>query len=142
MNLSIFEQRVHGFHTDLYGHVNNARYLEILEAARWQLLREVLDVDEWHRKGRLFVVVRIDISYRFRAGLGDDLVIESQGGDLGRTSGKVRQRIVRKEDGREVVEAEVTYVVVDAESGRPLRMEGEIAETLLRMKPDGERKSR
>ena len=27
--------KVRGYHLDLYGHVNNARYLEFLEEARW-----------------------------------------------------------------------------------------------------------
>ena len=29
------EVRVRGFHVDVYQHVNNARYLEFLEDARW-----------------------------------------------------------------------------------------------------------
>ncbi|XLM23374.1 thioesterase, partial [Chromobacterium piscinae] len=27
--------KVRGYHLDLFGHVNNARYLEFLEEARW-----------------------------------------------------------------------------------------------------------
>ena len=30
--------KVYGYHLDMYGHVNNARYLEFLETARWQLI--------------------------------------------------------------------------------------------------------
>lgn len=32
---SDFTVRVLNYHLDGYGHVNNARYLEFLEAARW-----------------------------------------------------------------------------------------------------------
>ena len=35
--------RVRGYHLDLYGHVNNARYLEFLEEARWDLFDNNLD---------------------------------------------------------------------------------------------------
>mgnify|MGYP000449938842 CR=1 FL=1 len=34
MTFASFHLRVHGFHCDLYGHVNHARYLEFLEAAQ------------------------------------------------------------------------------------------------------------
>ena len=31
---------VRGYHLDLYRHVNNARYLEFLEEARWQFMED------------------------------------------------------------------------------------------------------
>ena len=81
--------RVQGFHCDLYGHVNNARYLEFLEAARWDALHDAVDVELWHDRGLRFVVVNIDIDYRRPATLGHVLVIRTRGGDIGRTSAKV-----------------------------------------------------
>jgi thioesterase-3 len=124
---------VHGFHCDLYGHVNHARYLEFLEAARWEMLGEALELDSWHDEGRHFVIVRVDISYRAAATLGDRLVVKSWGGRVGKTSAEVHQEIVRPADGRTVVEATITYVILDAETGRPLRLGGEIADSLRRM---------
>ena len=132
MTVQRFDQQVHGFHCDLYGHVNNARYLEFLEAARWEMLSGVLDLEEWHERGRRFVIVRIDISYRAAATLGDRLRVESWGGEIGRTSARVHQRILRPADGRVVAEAEITYVILDADRGRPLRLDGELAEALSR----------
>jgi thioesterase-3 len=38
------EIRIRGYHTDLYQHVNNARYLEFLEEGRWQLLEDHMDL--------------------------------------------------------------------------------------------------
>ena len=32
--------KVHGYHLDVYQHVNNARYLEFLEEARWNALED------------------------------------------------------------------------------------------------------
>ena len=34
--------RVRNYHLDGYGHVNNARYLEFLEEARWAFLRNTV----------------------------------------------------------------------------------------------------
>ena len=32
---------IHNFHLDGYGHVNNARYLEFLEQARWHYFQQL-----------------------------------------------------------------------------------------------------
>ena len=133
MSVITHEFRVLGFHCDLYGHVNHARYLEFLEAARWEMLGEALELHTWHDRGRRFVIVRVDISYRAAATLGDELRVESWGGEIGKTSARVHQRIVRPADGAVVVEATITYVVLDAGTGRPLRLTGELAEGLGRM---------
>ena len=42
--------KVRGFHTDLYGHVNNARYLEFLEEARWEFLEQHMNYKKWEKK--------------------------------------------------------------------------------------------
>ena len=133
MTFASFDLRVHGFHCDLYGHVNHARYLEFLEAARWEMLGDTVELDVWHQEGRRFVIVRVDISYRAAATLGEELRVESRGGEMGKSSARIHQRIVRRSDERTIVEAEITYVILDAESGRPLRLAGEIAEALARM---------
>lgn len=133
--------RVHGFHCDLYGHVNNARYLEFLEAARWDLLRGHIDIDEWHRRGWLFVVVRIEISYRKTAGLGDELVIESVGGKVGSRSSSVHQVVSHAKDGARVADATVTFVVLDEKTGRPMKLEGEIRRGLEQLGLDQESSS-
>lgn len=120
---------VHGFHCDLYGHVNNARYLEFLEAGRWELLRDRIDVHDWHRRGWLFVIARIDISYRAAATLGDRLTVHSEAGAVGRRSATVQQRI-ENQDGRTVVEATITFVILDRDTQRPLPLDGEIRASL------------
>ena len=133
MTFASFDLRVHGFHCDLYGHVNHARYLEFLEAARWEMLGESVEVEAWHDQGRRFVIVRVDISYRAAATLGEDLTVESWGGEIGKSSARVHQRIVRPADGAMIVEATITYVILDAATGRPLRLTGELAEALAGM---------
>ncbi|MFC0140602.1 YbgC/FadM family acyl-CoA thioesterase, partial [Erwinia mallotivora] len=70
--------KVRGYHLDVYQHVNNARYLEFLEEARWAWL-EQLDVFNWMTENRLaFVLVNININYRRPAVLGDELNIRRQ----------------------------------------------------------------
>ena len=126
MSALVHRAKVYGFHCDLYGHVNNARYLEFLEAARWELLGSALDIEDWHRRGWLFVVVHVDIAYRAAATSGDELEVTAWGGEISRTSAKVHQRVTRVSDQRTVAEAVITYVILDRDRQRPLPLEGEI----------------
>ncbi|MEB1020969.1 YbgC/FadM family acyl-CoA thioesterase, partial [Citrobacter freundii] len=69
--------KVRGFHLDVYQHVNNARYLEFLEEARWDGL-ENSDSFQWMTAHNIaFVVVNININYRRPAVLSDLLTITS-----------------------------------------------------------------
>ena len=132
------EITVHGFHCDLYGHVNNARYLEFLEAARWEAIKGALDVAEWHRRGWLFVIARIDIAYRAPATLGDRLTVTTWQGEFSGRSARVIQRVTGPE-GRTVADATITYVILDRDTQRPLPIEGEIREALERLpRADGD----
>ncbi len=70
--------KVRGYHLDVYQHVNNARYLEFLEEARWDGL-ENSDSFQWMTAHNIaFVVVNININYRRPAVLSDLLTITSQ----------------------------------------------------------------
>ena len=55
--------KVRGYHLDFYGHVNNARYLELLEEARWRMLEGRVDLNRWQRENRALVVVRMGFSF-------------------------------------------------------------------------------
>jgi len=43
MKPSITEIKVRGYHMDFYGHINNARYLELLEEGRWSLSLSLME---------------------------------------------------------------------------------------------------
>ncbi len=68
--------RVRGFHIDVFQHVNNARYLEFLEEARWEWL-DGEPAAQWMAENQIaFIVVNININYRRPAVLGDLLRID------------------------------------------------------------------
>ena len=122
--------RVRGFHTDLYGHVNNARYLEFLEEARWALLEAGPGLDWWTDQGLGFVVASITIHYRLPATLGWDLIIRSRPGETGRRSARIHQEILHEATGETIAEAEITFVVVDMGTGRSVPLDGRLVEAL------------
>lgn len=122
---------VRAYHLDGYNHVNNARYLEFLEEARWQyydnISKEALQTSTW-----AFVIVNINIDYKFPATLGDVLRIDTQVEKMGNTSMTFQQTVYLNESEKIVCSALVTFVILDKQSGRPLPIDGEIKQVLLK----------
>ena len=52
--------KVRGYHLDLYSHVNNARYLEFLEEARWSFFEDKSDLPRFMKSGLALIVVNIN----------------------------------------------------------------------------------
>jgi len=108
--------KVRGYHLDLYGHVNNARYLEFLEEARWAMIEEKIDLGELKERGIGMVVVNINIDYKLPAGLGAVLQVTSRISRVGSKSATVEQSITEKRTGQLIAGALVTFVVIDINS--------------------------
>ena len=122
--------RVRGYHLDLYGHVNNARYLEFLEEARWGYLETGRGLPWWQEQGLGFIVAAISINYRRPAGLGVDLEIRTRMSRIGGRSAIIHQDVVNAATGEVVADADVTFVVVSLATGRPVALEGDVKAAL------------
>ena len=124
--------KVRGYHLDVYQHVNNARYLEFLEEARWHGL-ENSDSFHWMTAHNIaFVVVNININYRRPAVLSDLLTITSQLQQLNGKSGILSQVITLEPEGQVVADALITFVCIDLKTQKALALEGELREKLSR----------
>lgn len=123
------EIKVRGYHLDLYGHVNNARYLEFLEEARWAMM-ENGDLDWFMQQGYALVVSRIDIRYQRPAGMGDVLRVETWLDHLQSRSGIIQQRVLNVATGKQVAAAEVTFAVLQPNRAGAVPIAGEIAARL------------
>jgi thioesterase-3 len=122
--------KVRGYHLDMYGHVNNARYLEFLEEARWALMEEQPAVAGLHARGLSFVVVNINIDYRRPATNGDELTIASRLAHVGNRSMAFEQVVTLAGTDEVVAQARVTFVLVDSASGRPVVIDDELRTAL------------
>ncbi|WP_348944541.1 acyl-CoA thioesterase [Chitinibacter sp. FCG-7] len=126
--------KVRGYHLDLYGHVNNARYLEFLEEARWAMIEDCGGV-EWFSERRLALVVsRIDIRYKRAATMGDVLVIRSTLSQLREREGQITQEVVRQDNGKLVAQADVTFAAIHPEQPGAQLIVGELAERFALMR--------
>lgn len=122
----VTELKVRGYHVDVFRHVNNARYLEFLEDARWTFMESRPALDLLAERGYVFMVVNININFRYAAGLNDELIIETFAPGFGKKSAVMRQEIRLKKDGTLVVDVENTFVIADGETGKALPLEGEL----------------
>ena len=124
--VTITNIKVYGFHLDMYGHVNNARYLEFLESARWEFIAENMDLRDLDKKGIAFLVVNININYRHPATIGQILEIETNMAHISAKSAKVHQEIRIKGQDQLVADAVITFVIIDAKLKKVLPIKGEV----------------
>lgn len=122
--------KVRGFHLDVYQHVNNARYLEFLEEARWEGLENSTCFRWMVEHNIAFVVVNININYRRPAVLSDLLTITSELKQLNDKSGILRQVITRGAENDVVADALITFVCIDLKTQKSLPLEGTLREHL------------
>ena len=124
MKVEMFESvhKVRSYECDIYGHVNNATYLNYLEFARMEVLEQKgLTLEKLQKEGFLIVIRRIDIEYKSPAVATEQLLIRTHLKSFQRTSGIFHQQIVRLNDNKEIAKADVTWVIVNT-AGRPVRI--------------------
>lgn len=125
--------KVRGYHLDVYQHVNNARYLEFLEEARWDGLENSAGFQWMSAHHIAFVVVNININYRRPAVLGDVLTVTSKVEQLNGKSGILSQVVTLNPEGQVVADAQITFVCIDLKTQKALPLEGELREHLEAM---------
>lgn len=125
--------KVRGYHLDVYQHVNNARYLEFLEEARWDGLEKSPAFQWMTEKNIAFVVVNINNNYRRPAVLGDVLTVSSKLEQLNGKSGTLSQVVTLNPNGEVVADALITFVCIDLKTQKALPLEGELREKLDQM---------
>ena len=122
--------KVRGYHLDIYQHVNNARYLEFLEEARWSYLEDSGDVAFFEQLNLAWVIVNININYRQAATNGQTLAIQSQFSKVGSKSAVIHQTMTIEGSNTLVADADITFVCLDRTTGKALLIEGALKERL------------
>ena len=128
------EIKVRGFHIDIFSHVNNARYLEFMEEARWVVIDKYIDLKRMHAKGIIFVVVNININYRRPASMGDILELYLGLTKIGGKSAVFYQEIRLKGTDTVVADAQVTFVFADNHTGKAVKIDDEIKRLIGKIK--------
>ncbi|MCP2040371.1 thioesterase-3 [Neisseria sp. HSC-16F19] len=130
--------RVRGYHLDVFQHVNNARYLEFLEEARWSYFEDTGLTPLFMEGDLAMAVVNININYRRGALLGDDLLIHTRFDTVNERNAVIAQEIVHKDSGKVVADATVVFVAVDKKHNRAVAFEGEMKAVLQALVAEGQ----
>jgi acyl-CoA thioester hydrolase len=100
-------------HLDSFGHLNHARYLEILEQARWDLITERgFGIDVIRRTQTGPVILEVTIKYVRELGPREPVVIRTELVAYAGKVGSVRQQML-KADGELACEAIFTFGLFD-----------------------------
>lgn len=118
--------KVRGNQCDAYGHINNARWVELLEEARWRWLDEDVDLDQWTAKKQGLVVLNLEVSYRRPAFPNEVLEFHCWYTKIGGRGSVCRQAVFRKATGEKLLEAQISFVLLNVATGKPLPLEGDV----------------
>jgi len=100
-------------HLDSFGHMNNARYFELLEQARWDLITERgFGIDTIRRTSTGPVVLEVHLRFRHELSPRERVVIRSELASYEGKVGTIRQEMV-KPDGTVAAEALFTFGLFD-----------------------------
>jgi tol-pal system-associated acyl-CoA thioesterase len=120
----VWPVRVYFEDTDVGGVVYHARYLNFFERARTELLRALgVSMSDLQRDHNLiWVVLEMNIKFRQAAKLDDELLVTAELSWHKGVRQGFRQQMTRKTDGVLIAEADVTAVMLHADSLKPARM--------------------
>ncbi len=121
-----FRKRIYGFECDIYGHLNNANYLQLLESARTEAMDE-MDISVSKMLGlNLQIFIRhFTLDYRLPLELEDVVTVRSWFDEINRVKGHWVQQIF---NSRGELCFEAGIVAVFASEGKARRLPQEIYE--------------
>ena len=126
-----YNRRIYGYECDMYGHLNNAHYLHLLEAARTEALMDVqMPMDLLQKLGWHVYIHRYEIDYKLPVMLDEIATVKSRILELNRARSLWLQEVFNPQ-GQLCFTAQVHVVHVRA--GKPARVPDEIWEHFLKL---------
>jgi thioesterase III len=118
-------KRMMNYQTDSFGMVHHARYLEMMEEARWLYCYENNLMESFHQENIYHVIVNININYKNSARFGDLITIETEVFRVTEKSVIFRQVVSR--DGQTLVVAEIANVFMRKADHSVIKVEDMVA---------------
>jgi len=125
------------FHTDAFGHVNNAKYLELLEEARWRFSEDI-ELTPLLREQQLgFIIIDARMRFRVPVSEGDTITVNTSLNTLGTASGEVHQTVLlSKSENTEAIATKALtsvfhFILLDRATAKSVPIQNEIRELLL-----------
>jgi acyl-CoA thioester hydrolase/thioesterase-3 len=115
---------------DLNNHVHNAKYLDYVQAARFEQMNNnyKMPMEEFLEKGYNWVSSAAQIDWKRPLKLGDTAIVKTQMDSVDGAQCKVNFWIENKVTNKLVAEGHFIYTMVSVKSGRSVRITDEIIE--------------
>jgi YbgC/YbaW family acyl-CoA thioester hydrolase len=114
--------RIRTYELDSFGHVNNAAYLNYLEEARSEFLKQMgLSFHDFARYGVQLVIIEAHVYYKSPARYGDEIEVSATFRDVRPVSAFIDYTLTEIASGRLIATATTKGAFVDASTGRPVR---------------------
>jgi len=123
------EITIRTFHTDAFGHVNNSRYLELFEEARWRYAEDIGLIDLLTQQNLGFIIMDLRVRFRKPVVEGSQITIKTSLDTLGSASGEVHQQI-HCGPGSPAVKGTFHFILIDRNNGKSVPIDGPIRELL------------
>ena len=129
----VWQVRVYFEDTDAGGVVYHSRYLNFFERARTEMLRAmgISQTELREKHGLIWVVLEINVKFKKAAQLDDELLVSAELKWVKGVRQGFRQKITRISDGVVVATAELSAVMLHADSLKPARIPAWIKAELL-----------
>lgn len=121
---------VRGYHLDVFQHVNNARYLEFLEEARWAYFDTCGITPLLLTSNTGMAVINIDIHYRCSAHINDILLIHTRFTAIHPRKAELLQTITFQATGKIVATAKVIFVAINRQNNKAIAFNNPLCELL------------
>lgn len=126
----LFDLIVRTSDIDFVGHVNNAKYLEYMDWARFDwICKRGLTLDELKRRAIMPVVVNIQINYRKELRMLEEVQVRTSVRKMGEKSLVIRHELYNQKEEL-VADGDVTMVMIDANTRRAIVLPAELREAL------------
>lgn len=127
-----FRKRIYGYECDVYGHLNNASYLQLLECARAEAMIEMdMSVSRMKELGLQVFVRSFELKYLQAIDLEDMVSVHSWFDEMNRVKGHWIQQVFNSR-GELCFEAEM--LAVFAQNGKAQRLPQDVFEQFMSFK--------
>ena len=114
------------YECDMYGHVNNAAFLNYCEFARVEFLETMgYSLQGLQKAGFVLPIVKIEIDYKAPVFAGDSLIISAEWVQRGKSSATFEQKVIKTKTDKLAAHVTITWVVTDL-AGKPIPMPEEL----------------
>ena len=115
---------------DLNNHVHNAKYLDYVQAARYEQMKNnyKMPMEDFHKLGYNWVASSANIEWKRALLLDDKIVVKTQLDSIDGAQCKVNFWIVKKANNKIASEGNIIYTMISIKTGRPVRIPEDVIE--------------